>query len=148
MSYAGIRNGLVTTIQGGNKWAASQISTCDFGIVELSASAVVLAPGAGTTIRPLEFQGSASVRTKEVSWDIAGYVFVKDPGNSLDMLDRLWTAADDILTSVNRDDSLNGAAQAAHIRSISRPDPDTFYRLNDVDYGVIRFAVTATEWVD
>ena len=148
MSYAGIRNGLVTTIQGGGKWAASQISTCDFGIMELSASCVVLAPGAGTTIRPLEYQGSASVRTKEVTWEFDGWVFIKDPGDPTAWLGNIWTACDDILSSVNRDDSLNGQAQAAHISSISRPNADQFYRLNGFDYANLRFKVVATEWVD
>jgi hypothetical protein len=148
MSLVAIRNGLVQTIVDHGKWAASQVSTCDFGVVEFSASAVVLAPGPATTIRPLEFRGSASARAKEIEWDIAGFVFVKDPGDATAFLANLWTACDDIFNSVNRDDSLSGAAQAAHIATISRPDPDLFYTLNGHDYGVIRFAVKATDWAE
>ena len=146
MSYAGIRNGLVTTIQGYGKWAASEISTCDFGIVELSGSAVVLAPGPNTSIRPMAYQSTASARSKEITWDIVGYVFVKDPGSALTWLEQLWTAVDDIFNSVNRDDSLNGQAAGAYIATISRPDPDQFYRLRGIDYATLKFTVRATEY--
>ena len=145
MSYQGVRNGLVATIQGGGKWSASQISTCDFGIVEICASAIILTPGPNTTIRPAEFQSAASTRSKEIRWQIAGLIFVKDPGDPTAWLGNLWTAYDDIFTSVDRDDSLNGQAFEAHISTISRPDPDAFYRLNSVDYAVIKFSVEAVE---
>jgi len=147
VSFAGVRDGLVATIQAHGKWAASQISTCDFGIVELSASTVILAPGPNTSVRPFTFEGdSPSSRQKEVRYEISGYVFVKDPGDPTLLLGRLWTACDDIFGSVNRDDSLGGAVQAAHIATIGRPDPDLFYTLNGVAYAPVRFTVYAMTW--
>ena len=147
MSFVTARNGLVATIQAYGKFSASQISTCDFGIVELAASTVVIFPGPNTTITPLTFQSTASTRTKEVTYDIQGVVFVKDPGDPKAWLANLWTASDDIFNSVNLDDSLNGQIQAAHVTTRGRPDPDTFYRLNDIDYAGIRFSVRAVEWI-
>ena len=146
MSFAGVRDGLISTIVAGGKFSSSQVSSCDFGIIELCASAVLIAPGPGTSIRPLTFQGTGSARIKEITWDFSGFVFVKDPGDPTAWLSSLWTAADDIFNSVNRDDSLNGTAESAYISDISRPDVDTYYKLRGVDYAVLRFRVKATAW--
>lgn len=146
MSFAGVRTGLVSTIVGGGRFSQAQVSSCDFGIIELNASAVVLAPGPGTTIYPLEY-GNGSIRGKRIEYDIVGFIFVKDPGDPTTWLGSLWTACDDIFNSVNRDDTLNGQADAAHISAISRPDVDLYYTLKDTDYAVIRFTVKATEYV-
>jgi hypothetical protein len=147
MSLAAIRNGLVATIIGAGKWSASQVSTCDFGIMNLSASCVVLQPGAGTQIEPLTLMGGDNVRGNRIVWEIAGMVLVKDPGNPLSLLSSMWTACDDIYASVHADDTLGGAAQVAGIVNISRPSMDSFITDGNVDWGYINFAVRAEEFL-
>ena len=145
MTIAAARDGLVTTIQNYGKWSASQISTCDFGIAEFCASSVILAPGGGTSIEPLTMM-QANVRDKRVVWDMAGWVLVKDPGNPLAFLSRIWTAVDDIYGSVNSDDTLAGAVHAARVNRVSRPSMDTFIDMGGVDFAVIEFNVQAEEF--
>ena len=147
MSMVAMRNGLVTTIVGGGKWSSCEVSACDFGIMNLSASCVVLQPGGGTQIEPLTLMGGDNVRGDRVVWEIAGMVFVKDPGNPTCLLGSLWTACDDIFASVHRDDTLNGAAQVAGITMISRPSMDSFVTDGNVDWGYIQFAVRAEEFL-
>jgi len=147
MSLAAIRNGLVETIQNYGRFSASQISTCDFGIAESCASCVVLQPGPGSVFEPITLMGGDSVRAKRNLWEISGVVMVKDPGDPRVLLGNLWTACDDIYNSVNADDTLGGAADAAMITSISRPSIDAFIDAGGVVLGFITFTVRAQEAV-
>lgn len=145
MTIQTARNGLVATIQNFGKWSASQISTCDFGIAELSASTVVIQPGANSMMEPLSMRSSGSTTKKGVAWDMTGVVLVKDPGDPRVLLGSLWTAVDDIFDSVNSDDTFGGAVEEAHITGISRPGIDSFFTTGDVDFGYITFGVRAYE---
>jgi hypothetical protein len=147
MSLAAIRNGLVETIQNYGKWSSSQVSTCDFGIAEACASCVVLQPGPGSVFEPITYMGGDSVRAKRNLWDISGVVMVKDPGDPTALLGNLWTACDDIYNSINSDDTLGGAADAAMVISISRPGIDAFIDSGNNVYGFITFTVRAQEAV-
>jgi hypothetical protein len=147
MSLATIRNGLVATIIGGGKYSSCEVSTCDFGVMNLSASCVILQPGPGTMIEPLTMMGGDNVRGNRITWDIAGMVLVKDPGNPTCLLGALWTACDDIYNSVHRDDTLNGTAQVSSVVSISRPSMDSFITDGNVDWGYINFSVRAEEFL-
>ena len=145
MSLASIRNGLVTTIVGYGKYSSAEVSACDFGIMNTSASCVVLQPGAGTIITPISY-GTGTIRSKTKLWSITGKVFVKDVGNAKTMLGNLWTACDDIYESVNSDDTLNTSCDAARITSISRPSMDTFVTDGNIDWAFIDFEVIAEEY--
>ena len=147
MSLATVRNGLVTTIVGGGKWSSCEVSTCDFGLMTTSASCVILQPGPGTQIEPLTLMGGDAVRGLRVIWELSGMVFVKDPGAPTCLLGALWTACDDILEAVHRDDTLNGAAQVAMVSAISRPSPDSFVTDGSTDWGYISFTVRAEEFL-
>ena len=147
MSLVAIRNGTVKTIQNYGKWVASEISTCDFGIAEACASCVILQPGPGSVFEPITFMGGDSVRAKRNIWEQSGVVMVKDPGDPQALLGNLWTACDDIYNSVNADDTLGGAADAAMITSISRPSIDAFIDAGGVVLGFITFTVRAQEAV-
>jgi hypothetical protein len=147
MSLATIRNGLVETLKDSGKWSAAEISTCDFGLMTTSASCVILQPGPGTQIEPLSLMGGDNVRGLRVTWEMSGMVFVKDPGAPTCLLGSLWTACDDILGAVHRDDTLNGAAQVAMVSAISRPSLDSFVTDGSTDWGYIAFTVRAEEFL-
>src|SRR3990167_386767 len=142
MSIVAIRNGLVSTIQAHGKWDASQISTCDLGIAELCASMVFLQP-ARIAVMPLTMMAGDNVRQKMLTYSIFGLVLVKDQGDPTALLANMWTAADDIYNSVNRDDTLGGAACAAYIAEISRPSIDSFISNGQHDFGYLTFRVDA-----
>ena len=142
MSIIAIRNGLVATIQAHGKWAASEISTCDLGISELCASMVFLQP-ARAAISPLTMMAGDNVRQKMRTYSIFGLVLVKDQGDPTKLLENMWVATDDIFDSVNRDDTLSGAACAAYIAEISRPSIDSFLSNGAHDFGYLTFRVDA-----
>ena len=146
MSLANIRNGTINTIAAYGKWSASQISACDFGIMTLCASCVLLQPGAGTTIAPLSIGDATVARATEKTWSIAGRVMVKDMGDSKTMLQRLWTACDDIYESLRSDEDLGGTAKASMVTTISRPSMDSFITDGNGFWGYIDFTLVAIEY--
>lgn len=147
MSLVGIRDGLIATIVAHGKYKPSEISACDFGITEFSASCIVLQPGPNTRFYPQAGLGSVcgSSRTKRREWTIAGIGMVKDKGDPRALLGNLWQMCDDIYDSVNSDDTLDGKAMTSHITLMSRPSIDSFITDGNVDWGYITFALEATE---
>lgn len=141
-----IRNGLVATVVSYGKYAASEVSTCDFGLSTLTASCMILQPGPNNVFRPISFGSGAACglsRDKSRSYDITGIVMIKDPGDAKTFLAKLWQACDDVYDSINHDDTLNGTACAAYVSTISRPSIDAFISDGNIDYGFINFSVTA-----
>lgn len=148
MGILDIQSGAVCTLISGGKWDAGEVSTCDFGITELSASSVILQPGPNSTQVPITFGTmgqSSGARQKIKVWDIAGIAFVKDMGNARDLLGRMWTVIDDLDTTINADDTLSGTACAAYLSDIGRPSADTFYEYQGTLYGFVTFSILAQD---
>ena len=87
--------------------------------------------------------GQSREKTRE--WEVFGILMVKDPGDAVTFLAKLWTGVDDIFNSVNADDSLDNTCEEAYISEISRPSIDAFISDGSVDWGFITFNVRATE---
>ena len=147
MSLIGIRDGLIATFIDYGKFLPAEISACDFGITEFSASCIIVQPGPNTRFYPQAGLGlvCGTSRTKRKEWTIAGIGMVKDKGDPKILLGGLWQMCDDIEQSINSDDTLDGKAMAAHITLMSRPSIDAFITDGDVDWGYITFALEATE---
>ena len=147
MSLQGIRDGLLATLLSSGKWKESELSGCDFGVTEFSASCIVIQPGPNSRMYPIA--GTTSTcggsRMKRKEWSIAGIGLVKDVGNPQELLGRMWQMCDDIYDSINVDDTLNGSCMASHITLMSRPSIDAFVSDGEIDWGHITFAIEATE---
>ena len=125
MSLAAIRNGLYTHLTTCGPFGRTEISTCDFGILDgLSGSGILFLPGATAIIQ--ETYGNQFVR----KWGINGQGFVKDTGDSVGTLSRIWQFHDDLYNTLIKDQSLGSAsAQAAYLTGIN------FNVNNTVHYG-------------
>ena len=140
MSAVAIRNGLVTILVASGKWAASQISTCDFGIAVLSSCAIVLQPNSVAVV-PMEFGTPA--RGKRVVHEILGVLMIKDFGNATALLSQLWTGVDDLYSAINADDTLAGTACIARLTRITRPENAFITDGAGSDWAYLRFLVQA-----
>lgn len=143
MSLQLIRNGLFTLFTASGPYLASEVSTCDFGIIgNVSASAIVLMPGPNSYIEPL---ADGFTRDKRKYWDIAGRGYIKFDGDATDLLSRTWQMHDDIYNTVNKDDSLQGTATAAMVKSFNF-NPDVAVDAAGALWGVINFRIVAEEF--
>ena len=125
MSIASIRGGLYTHITTCGPWAANQVSTCSFDNLESTngACAITFFPEGTTTIEPLTM-GRSNVVEDKVDWRIGGTLWIRDTGDPTDVLNRIWLGYDDLLTTLRKDNSLGGTAQAAFLVSITQRTVD------------------------
>ncbi len=124
MSLQAIRNGIFTTLTACGPYAANEISTCAFDVLESSsACAVTFFAGKNTTFEEMTFGKSA---TDIRHWSIEGSVWVKSTGNVENILAATWQAHDDLFNTLKKDRTMNGAARNAHVTSMSY-DPETAY---------------------
>ena len=148
MSLQNIRDGVLANLLASGKWDAGELSGCDFGITEFSASCVIIQPGPNTRFYPIAGLGRStcgSTRAKRKEWTIAGIGMVKDKGKPQDLLGKLWQICDDIVDAIDADDTLEGNAMTSHITLLSRPSIDSFVSDGETDWGYITFALEATE---
>jgi hypothetical protein len=148
MSLSAIRDGLLANLIASGKWDSTEVSACDFGVAEYSASCVVIQPGPNSRFFPVAGLGRSacgSTRIKRKEWSIAGIGLVKDQGDPRALLGDLWTLSDDLFSAIDADDTLNGAAWASHITLMSRPSIDAFVSDGNIDWGYITFTLEATE---
>ncbi len=146
MTLQGIRTGLLKTLLASGKWDDSELSGCDFGVTEFSASCVIIQPGPNSRFYPIAGNTSdGKNRTYRKEWTIAGIGMVKDKGDPRILLGNLWTLCDDIYSAVGADDTLDESCMASHITLMSRPSIDAFVSDGNVDWGYITFAIEATE---
>lgn len=151
MSLKNVRNGLMANLLASGKWDQSELSSCDFGVTEFSASCVILQPGPNTRFYPIAGLGRSacgSSRAKRREWTIAGIGMVKDRGDPRALLGDLWTLCDDLVDAIDADDTLDGQCMTSNITLLSRPSIDSFVNDGEVDWGFITFAIEAIEMND
>ena len=148
MSLSNIKDGLMANLLASGKWAATELSSCDFGITEFSASCVIIQPGPNSRFYPVAGLGRSacgSTRIKTKEWTIVGIGMVKDQGDPRALLGNLWTLCDDLYDAIDADDTLDGQCMTSHITLMSRPSIDSFINDGNTDWGYITFALEATE---
>lgn len=146
MSLAGIRAGLYTTLTACGPWAGSEISTCDFGVMETvnSASCITLLPDGTSQIAPLDF-GTLNSRGYRRVWRIGGKLWLRDTGEATRTLNRVWLGYDDLYNTISKDDSLNGSCKAAYVAAIANQFGQ-FFKIGGQLWKPIDFVVLAEEF--
>jgi hypothetical protein len=143
MSLQAIRNGLAATLTACGPYAAAEISTCAFDVLESSAAcAVTFFAGKNTSLEEMTFgRGATDIR----HWSIEGSVWIKDTGNVENLLAATWQAHDDLYGTLKKDRTLNGAARNAHVTGMSY-DPETAYDAAGAIWQRIFWTLTADEY--
>jgi len=144
MSLQAIRNGLVTTLAACGPWAASEISTCSFDVLEhASACAIVILPGPTAEMDPDRF-GTPS-RNYVRSWNLQGTLYIRDTGDPAAVLSRTWQGHDDLFNTISKDDTLASSACAARLLRINGL-PGQFVEAGGHVWKPVEFIVLAEEW--
>lgn len=145
MSLAAIRAGLYTTLTACGPWAGSEISTCDFGVLETnSACCVTFMPDGTSQIAPDSF-GTPNSRNYIRQWRIGGKLWLRDTGQATKVLNGVWQGYDDLFNTISKDDSLNGSARAAYVAGIANQFGQ-FFKQGGQLWKPVDFVVIATEF--
>ena len=134
MSLSDIREGLYYTLQVWGPWLASEISTCDFGILEtVTACAIVFMPSTDSS--------------DTSTWSIEGGLYIKDTGDPRALLDRVWQGHDDLRDTFRKDRRLNGAADNAILMSMSF-DPTIALEAGGALWAQVMWKIQAIEYAE
>ena len=146
MSLADIREGLYYTLQVWGPWLASEISTCDFGILETAtACAIVFMPSTDSSFEETGFGTSDSSDTNV--WSIEGGLYIKDTGDPLALLNKVWLGHDDLRNTFRKDRRLNGTADNAVLMSMSF-DPTIALEAGGALWAQVLWKIQAIEYVE
>jgi hypothetical protein len=149
MSLASIRNGLYATLTACGPYAASEISTCGFGVLDVaSVCAITYFPDQTSTIDPATFSvgmiGAGGVSQHHRLWNIGGTVWIKADGDPAQVLAHLWQAHDDIYNTLIKDESLGGTALIATLRSL-RTQFGVFWKVGGHTWKTVDWVLIAEE---
>ena len=146
MSLADIREGLYYTLQVWGPWLASEISTCDFGILETAtACAIVFMPSTDSSFEETGFGTSDSSDTNV--WSIKGGLYIKDTGDPRALLNKVWLGPDDLRNTFRKDRRLNGTADNAVLMSMSF-DPTIALEAGGALWAQVLWKIQAIEYVE
>jgi hypothetical protein len=119
VSVAAIRNGLYQLLTASGPWAGSEISTCSFDVLtQTSGCAIVFVPEGTSAIEPAAY-GRNNQPVFDRKWKIGGALYIRDTGDEKVLWGKVWQAYDDLYGTIRKDDSLGGAAAAAHLAGVT-----------------------------
>lgn len=146
MSVQAIRDGLYLLLTTCGPWAASEVSACTFDILTHGngGCALVFLPDGTSPIEPLAI-GGTNQRAYLRRWRIGGAVYIRDFSAEKPLWGKVWQAYDDLYGTVRKDDTLNGAAEAAYLVSVSHR-PGFFLKAGGHVWKPVEFAVIAEEF--
>lgn len=114
MGIQALRDALFSHLVTCGPYAASEISTCSFNVLETTAAcALVYMPGNDTAFE--EISGTATTGLDYKHWAIDGGVYIRDTGDEQRLLSLAWQAHDDLWDCVKKDRRLGGLADNARL---------------------------------
>ena len=145
MSIASVRTGLVNTLTACGPYKASEISTCDFGILAgVSACAIIITPTGESTMELATGGGNLNLVNDYPIWNFTGEVYLRYTGDSPTFLSKIWQAMDDIHVTFKKDRTLQKTVAFARVTKFLY-NINEGYNMSGVDYGVVRFVVEAVD---
>lgn len=100
------------------------VSKNDFGLLDTTTSGCVLIVLPGGFDSRLGTYGDPS--TQFPTWRLNIRSFVKDTGNSVETLNRVWQVEKDLRATMNQDDTLGGSAMSAILTNGGGWDGNSF----------------------
>lgn len=120
MSLATVRAGLYTHLTASGPWAAREVSSCSFDVLEAAAaSAITFFPEGTTEIGSETFGTPGAIGLNMRTWRIGGTLWIRDLNQPQDMLNRIWLAYDDLYTTFHKTDDLGDRQLNVGLISIS-----------------------------
>lgn len=143
MTLQAIRNAIFGQLTTCGPYAASEISTCSFDVLETTATcALVYMPGNDSNFE--ELAGTATTGLDEKHWSIAGGVYIRDSGDPKRVLSLAWQAHDDLWSTIRKDRSLGGVVSNARLEGMAF-DPQVGVEGGGAFWAEVRWRLRADE---
>ena len=144
-TLATLKAGLYNTFTACGPYDAAQISTCDYGVIERSTGCALFFKPEEGSFEPITFGNTNNVSTKYGTIRFEGECYIQFTGDVPVFLGSVWTAIDDLRTTIGKDDTLQSTACMAHLSEFEYR-PDEGYEMGGKDWGVVHFKVTIQDF--
>ena len=143
MTLQAVRNALFNQLVTCGPYAASEISTCSFSVLETAATcAITYFPGTDTTFE--EVAGGPTTGLDEAHWGIGGSVYIRDVGDPQRLLNLAWQAHDDLWSTIRKDRTLGNTVDNARLISMAF-DPQSGVEAGGAFWAQVRWRLRADE---
>lgn len=143
MTLQAIRNALYNQLVTCGPYAASEVSTCSYNMLETAATcALVYLPGGDTSFEELAGTPTAGLDYKH--WSIGGSVYIRDSGDEQRLLSLVWQAHDDLWNTIQKDRSLGGTVDNARLAGMAF-DPKMGVTAGGAYWAEVRWRLRADE---
>lgn len=143
MTLQAIRNALYTHLTTCGPFAASEVSTCSFSVLETAATcALVYLPGNETSFE--ELAGTATAGLDYKHWSISGGLYIRDTGDPQRLLSLAWQAHDDLWNTIRKDRRLGGVVDNARLENMGF-DPEIGVEAGGAFWAEVRWRMRADE---
>lgn len=143
MTLLAIRNALYSQLTTCGPYAASEISTCSYNVLETAATcALVYLPGNDSNFE--EMAGTATHGLDNKHWAISGGVYIRDTGDPARVLSLAWQAHDDLWTTIRKDRTLGGVTSNARLETMGF-DAQTGVEAGGAFWAEVRWTLRADE---
>lgn len=105
----GIRVGIFELLTASGPYAARQVSSCSFDVLESSNTcAITYFLGRGTELAPQSYDQGGKVANYAGQIAVEGVLWIKDTGDAAALLSRTWKVPDDLIQTFAKDTTLGG----------------------------------------
>ena len=126
MTIKAAASALIDDLVDSGSFLRTQVSACDYGVLEGNACAIVVQPESST----LEEHVYGAL---ERVWGLRAECFIRDTGDVQATLTAVWDIHDAVDGAIASGSNLNTATRRARARAFTRA-PDTFVEFQGNDY--------------
>ena len=138
-SASAIADGLITMFSAASQFGSGNVSKNSYQVMETSAGSCLIVQWTGYSHRPQVFGSPANTRR---TWRMNLKCYIRDTGNPVATLNRVWTATDNILNCLYADDTLQGTVDMLTSVEANR-DPETAYTAGGATWLPIEYNLEA-----
>ncbi len=135
-----LRNGVASTLVACGPYSATQISTCDYGVVERTSGCAIIFNFDEGDFEPITY-GDNNQPAQFANIRFNGECYIQFTGDGQAYLGKVWSAIDDIRNTFAKDVSLQGSACMAWV-SRFKYNIDEGYEMGGKDWGLVRFVLS------
>ena len=143
MSGSAIADGFKTLLSATSVLGSGNVSINSYQVLESSACACAVIQWTRLASTPVAF---GSPRARDRLWDFQIRAFIRDTGDPLTALNRVWTATNTIMTAIEDDDTVQGTCEVLN-NIVAIRDPETAMTFGGHTWLPITITATVTEFV-
>jgi hypothetical protein len=143
MSASSIADALVTMLSATSAFGACMVSKNSYQILESAAGSCAVVQWTNLSSRRTTHGGAGGNRNRW--WDFQIRCFIRDTGQPTAVLNRVWTATDLVLGTLEADETILGTADELGDVNGSR-DPETVFTVGGATWLPITFSARILEW--